>query len=83
MGIIKNVGIKGKDKPFSWESVTEMKTIKKDSLYELTTIFETGYTFTEIKFIINDSIEFKNLDNRRINFTTTGTTLYRAKFNKR
>ena len=83
IGVIKKVGIKGKDKPFSWDDATEMKTIKKDSLYELTTTYETGYTFTEIKFMINDNLEFVNEDNRRVDFSQADTTFYNATFNKR
>jgi hypothetical protein len=78
---IKTVGIKGNDKPLSWSKNSEMKAIKKDSLYQSTITFETGYTFTEIKFMVNDSLEFENQDNRRVNFSTTDTTFYKAKFN--
>lgn len=78
---IKTAGIKGNDKPLSWSKNSEMKAIKKDSLYQLTITFETGYTFTEIKFMVNDSLEFENKDNRRVNFSTTDTTFYKAKFN--
>ena len=78
---IKTVGIKGNDKPLSWSKSSEMRAIKKDSLYQLTITFETGYTFTEIKFMVNDSLEFENKDNRRVNFSTTDTTFYKAKFN--
>ena len=46
MGAIKKVGIKGEDKPLSWDYATQMKTIKKDSLCEPTTTFETGYNYT-------------------------------------
>jgi hypothetical protein len=45
-------------------------------LYELTTIFETGYTFTEIKFIINDIVQEPR---QQENDLTTTNTLYRAK----
>ncbi|MFV8357553.1 hypothetical protein ACNQGB_15370 [Flavobacterium sp. XS1P32] len=83
IGVIKKVGIKGKDKPFSWDYATKMKIIKKDSLYELTTTFETGYTFTEIKFMVNDSLEFENQENRRVDFSQGDTTFYNATFNKR
>ncbi len=83
IGVIKKVKIKGKDKPFSWDYPIEMKMIKKDSLYKLTTTFETGYTFTEIKFMVNDSLEFDNQDNRRVNFSEADTTFYNATFNKR
>lgn len=78
---IKTVGIKGNDKPLSWSKSSEMRAIKKDSLYQLTITFETGYTFTEIKFTVNDSLEFENKNNRRVNFSTTDTTFYKAKFN--
>lgn len=80
---IKKVGIRGKDKPLSWDYDTEMKEIKKDSLYEIKVTFETGYTFTEVKFIVNDSLEFKDQDNRRVDFSKPATTFYNAKFNKR
>ena len=78
---IKTVGIKGNDKPLSWSKSSEMRALKKDSLYQLITTFETGYSFTEIKFMVNDSLEFENKDNRRVNFSTTDTTFYKAKFN--
>lgn len=83
MGIISKVEIKGKDTPFSWNHATKMKTIKKDNLYELTTTFKTGYTSTEVKFVVNDSLEFASEESRRINFATKDTTYYQAKFNKR
>ena len=83
IGVIKKVEIKGKDKPFSWDYATKMKIIKKDSLYELTTTFDTGYTFTEIKFMVNDSLEFENQKNRRIDFSKVDTTFYNATFNKK
>lgn len=80
---IKKVAIRGNDNPLSWEYDTEMKVVKKDSVYEITTIFETGYQFTEVKFVVNDSTEFQNEDNRRIDFSKKDTTYFKAKFNKR
>lgn len=80
---IKKVGIRGNDKPLSWDYDTEMKVIKKDSIYEITTTFETGYKFTEVKFVVNDNFEFQNEDNRRIVFSEKDTTYFKAKFNKR
>ena len=80
---IKKVGIRGNEKPLSWDYDTKMKVIKKDSVYEIRATFETGYKFTEIKFVVNDSIEFQNEDNRRVVFSEKNTTLYEAKFNKR
>ncbi len=80
---IKKVGIRGNDKPLSWDYDTEMKEIKKDSLYQITITGETGYKFTEVKFVVNDNFEFQNEDNRRVDFSEKDTTFYNTKFNKR
>ncbi len=80
---VKKVGIRGKDKPLSWDYDTEMKFSTKDSLYKVTTTFETGYKFTEVKFVVNDTFEFQNEDNRKIIFSKKDTTFFKAKFNKR
>ena len=79
---VKKVGIRGNDKPLSWEYDTEMKAIKKDSLYQITITGETGYTFTEVKFVVNDTFELQNQDKRKILFSEKDTTFYTAKFNK-
>lgn len=76
---IKKVGIRGNDKPLSWDYDTEMKAIKKDSLYQITLTAETGYKFTEVKFSINDNLEFNDGTNRRIVFSEKDTTYYKAK----
>jgi hypothetical protein len=80
---IKKVGIRGNDKPHSWDYDTEMKELKKDSLYQITITGETGYQFTEVKFVVNDNFEFQNEDNRRVVFSEKDTTYFKAKFNKR
>lgn len=80
---VKKVGIRGNNKPLSWDYDTEMKAIKKDSLYQVTITGETGYKFTEVKFVVNDTFELQNEDNRRVLFSEKDTTFYKAKFNKR
>lgn len=80
---IKKVGIRGNDKPLSWDYDTQMKEVKKDRLFKITLTGETSYKFTEVKFVINDKFEFENENNRRVIFFEKDTTLYRAKFNKR
>lgn len=80
---IKKVGIRGNDKPLSWDYDTEMKFFPSENLYKITTIFKTGYKFTEVKFVINDKFEFENEDNRKVNFSKNDTTFYKVKFNKR
>lgn len=80
---IKKVGIRGNDKPLSWDYDTEMKEIKKDSLFQITITEETGYKFAEVKFVVNDTFEFQNEENRRVVFSEKDTTFYKAKFNKR
>ncbi|WP_395061157.1 hypothetical protein [Flavobacterium sp.] len=80
---IKKVGVRGNDKPLSWDYDTQMKEIKKDSLFQITITGETAYKFTEVKFVVNDTFEFKDKDNRRVIFSEKDTTFYNAKFNKR
>ena len=79
---VKKVGIRGNDKPLSWDTDFEMKEIIKDSLYKATITGETGYLFTEIKFTINNNFEFQNQSNRRVAFDEQkDTTFYKATFN--
>ncbi len=80
---IKNVGIRGNDKPFSWDYDTEMEVVKKDSLYKKTYTFETGRLCTELKFTINGNFEFQDKPNRKVYFNKNGETLYKATFDKR
>lgn len=77
---IKNVGIRGVDKPLSWDNDYEMK-IGKDSIYTAIIYLETGYKFTEIKFTINGDFELKDKPNRKIIFANNGKTNYKATFN--
>lgn len=77
---IKSVGIRGNEKPFSWDYDTEMEVVKKDSLYKKTFTIKTGYLFTELKFTVNGDFELKEKDNRKIYFNQAGTTIYNAKF---
>jgi len=79
---VKKVGIRGNNKPLLWDYDTEMKFSPKDNLYKIITTFETGYKFTEVKFVINDNFEFQNEDNRRIVFLKRHY-FFNAKFNKR
>ena len=79
---VKSVGVRGNEKPFSWDFDTEMEVVKKDSLYKKTFTITTGYLFTEIKFTVNGDFELKEQDNRRVYFNKSGSTVYKAKFNK-
>jgi hypothetical protein len=78
---IKTVGIRGTDKPFSWDYDDEMEVVKKDSLYKKTYTIETGRLCTEIKFTVNGNFELQDKPNRKIYFNQNGETVYRAKFN--
>ena len=80
---IKKVGIRGKDKPLSWAHDAEMKEIKKDSLYQITLTGETGYKFTKVKFVVNNTFEFQNENNSRVIFSENDITYFNVKFNRR
>ena len=76
---LKSIGIRG-EKPLDWNYNTEMKVIKKDSLYEATVTFETGYQFVAMKFTVNGDYELKEQPNRKVVFATDGVTNYKATF---
>ena len=50
-------------------------------MFQITITGETGYKFTEVKFVVNDTFEFKDKENRRVIFSEKDTTFYKAKFN--
>ena len=77
---IQVVGIRGEEKPLSWNNDLELQPIIKDSLYTATFSLVTGYTFTEVKFTINGEFELNEKDNRKIILSDKDTTYYTAKF---
>jgi hypothetical protein len=77
---IQSVGVRGGEKPLSWQQDLPMSAIKKDTLYGATVSFLTGYKFTEVKFVINEEFELKEKDNRKIIFSSGDTTYYDAVF---
>ena len=77
---VQTVGIRGEDKPLSWDYDMELKPVVKDSLYTVVFSLVTGYKFTEVKFTVNGQFELQEKDNRRIFFTDLDTTIYEAIF---
>ncbi|TAH03191.1 MAG: hypothetical protein EAZ16_08145 [Sphingobacteriales bacterium] len=77
---IQSVGVRGSEKPLSWQQDLQMNAIKKDTFYTATINFLTGYNFTEVKFAINGNFELKEKDNRKIVFSKSDTTYYDAVF---
>ncbi len=78
---IKTVGIRGENKPFSWNEDVAMEVVKKDSLYKKTFEINTGRLCTELKFTINGEFELQDQENRKVYFNENGVTIYKAKFN--
>jgi hypothetical protein len=79
---IKSVGIRGNEKPLSWDYNRELVVLIKDTLYTDTFSFVTGYKFTEVKFTVNDNFELNDLPNRRIYFAVGDTVVYEAVFDR-
>lgn len=78
---VQQVGLRGRDKPLSWDYDLELTPVRKDSLYRAVVTTHTGYLITEVKFTVNGEFELKDKDNRRIEFNSGDTTVYRARFN--
>lgn len=79
---IASVGIRGSDNPLNWEQNLELQPIVKDSLYQATVTYKTGYRFTQVKFLVNNQIELEGQDNRKVFFDTGGATLVLARYNQ-
>jgi PBP1b-binding outer membrane lipoprotein LpoB len=79
---IETVGVRGNEKPLSWNYDLELKPIIKDTLYSTTFSLVTGYKFTELKFTVNGQFELNDKSNRRIIFSEKDTIVYEAKFDK-
>ena len=77
---VQTVGIRGNEKPLSWDYDMELKPIIEDTLYGATFSLLTGYKFTEAKFTVNGQFELNEKDNRKIMFGDKDTTVYEAKF---
>lgn len=81
-GSVQQVGLRGRDKPLSWDADLPLTPVVKDSLYRAVVTIHTGYLLTEVKFTLNGEFELKDQANRRIVFGPTDTTVYRARFGR-
>lgn len=78
----ETVGIRGNDKPLNWESDQKMSLNLSDSTYRTVVTYQTGYLFTEVKFVADGVFELADQPNRRVVFAATDTTFYDATFDK-
>ncbi|WBO85914.1 DoxX family protein [Hymenobacter yonginensis] len=78
-GPVKQVGLRGRDKPLSWEQDLVLTPVVPDSLYRAVVTTYTGYRTTEVKFTLNGDFELAGADNRRIEFGLGDTVTYRAR----
>lgn len=79
---VQAVGIRGSDKPLNWDQDLELQPIVKDSLYRATVTYQTGYRFTQVKFLVNDQMELNGQDNRQVFFADGGNTVIRARYDQ-
>ena len=79
---IRSVGVRGSDKPLNWNTDYPLKLDQKDHIYKTTVKMNTGYLFTEIKFVVNGEIELENKGNRKLTFNTKDTVRYEAQYNR-
>ena len=76
---ISKVGVRGNNKPLSWDSDLKMK-LGKNGLYTVTFTSETGYTFTEVKFTINEDFELKEQNKPPNRFSSKWTNYLQSHF---
>lgn len=76
-GKVANVALRGTDSPLNWQ---EDKVMEYDSLkgvYRGTVTYNTGYKFTEYKYVVNGIFEMQDKPNRRVNFNDKNYTVLR------
>ncbi|AWA30061.1 hypothetical protein HYN48_08200 [Flavobacterium magnum] len=78
---ITSVGIRGNDKPFSWDYDYPMQYDAATGCYTAKAVMTTGYAFTDIKFTVNGAFELQGKDNRRLLFRDKDTLVYTAEYN--
>ncbi len=78
---IITAGIRGSDNPLNWKSDLKMNIALPDSIYRAVVTYRTGYTFTEVKFVIDGVFELAEQPNRRVVFSNADTTFYQGTFN--
>jgi len=79
---ITSVGVRGDNKPLSWDQDTQLSKIDGYNLYQVKITYITGYKFAEVKFTINGEYELQNMPNRKVEFNDSGITYYNAVFNQ-
>lgn len=79
-GPVRQVGLRGRDKPLSWEQDVKLMPVVPDSLYRAVVTTRTGYRVTEVKFTLNGEFELPGGANRRVEFGPGDTATYRAQF---
>ena len=79
---VQQVGLRGRDKPLSWNQDLPLTPVVQDSLYRVVVTTHTGYLATEVKFTVDGEFELKEADNRRIAFRSGDTLVYRARFGR-
>ncbi|RTQ45996.1 hypothetical protein EJV47_22825 [Hymenobacter gummosus] len=79
---VRQVGLRGRDQPLSWERDLPLTPVVPGRLYRAVVTTRTGYLFTEVKFTLNGEFELPKQDNRRVQFAATDTTVYRARFDQ-
>lgn len=75
-------GIRGSDQPLSWREDLALTRQPGDSVFRIAVTYETGYTYTEAKFTLQNDCAREEDFSRRIVFDKADTTYYRAVFGK-
>lgn len=80
---VSKIGIRGGEKPLSWDDTYFMSDDDGDGIFELTLEFKTASPSIEFKFVNQDNqFELHDRDNRQLPFKyKPEALLYKTKFN--
>lgn len=76
---VRTVGVRGGDRPLSWDHDVAMRAVVPGSLYVATVTCHTGYLAKDVKFTVNGEFELVEPENRRVRVVPTVTGRSRSR----
>lgn len=74
-GKVASVALRGTDAPLNWQQDKVMEYDSIKGVYRASVTYNTGYRFTEYKYVVNGVFEMQDKPNRRVDFNGKNYTV--------
>ncbi|MFP9119004.1 hypothetical protein ACLI08_14530 [Flavobacterium sp. RNTU_13] len=74
-GKATNVALRGTDFPLNWQEDKVMVYDSVKKVYRAVVTYNTGYKFTEYKYVVNGVFEMQDKPNRKVKFNDKNYTV--------